>query len=84
MRDVLGSTLFIMFVCVLQIGTKNSIELLEDDREAAVNRVAQELGLTRVGWIFTDLVAEDTKKGTVKHVRGNVVSVLGTVRIWSG
>ena len=59
---------------MLQIGTKNSIELLEDDREAAVNRVAQELGLTKVGWIFTDLVAEDTKKGTVKHVRGNVVS----------
>lgn len=57
-----------------QIGTKNSIELLEDDREAAVNRVAQELGLTRVGWIFTDLVAEDTKKGTVKHIRGNVDS----------
>ena len=61
---------------VLQIGTKNSIELLEDDREAAVDRVAHELGLTRVGCIFTDLVAEDTKKGTVKHLRGNIVSTV--------
>lgn len=31
--------------------------------------MAQHLGLVRVGWIFTDLIADDVQKGTVKHVR---------------
>ncbi|XP_014665773.1 PREDICTED: nuclear protein localization protein 4 homolog [Priapulus caudatus] len=52
-----------------QIGTDSSIELLDDDREEAVNQVAKELGLVRVGCIFSDLVADDTRRGTVKHFR---------------
>ncbi|KAG8231751.1 hypothetical protein J437_LFUL012030, partial [Ladona fulva] len=31
--------------------------------------MAERLGLRRVGWIFTDLIADDIKKGTVKHFR---------------
>ena len=58
----------------MQIDTKNSVELLDDDRSHAVEHVASQLGLRQVGWIFTDLVAQDLKKGTVKYFRGNVVS----------
>lgn len=58
----------------MQINSKNKIELLEDPQEEAVNRVSSKLGLLPVGWIFTDLVADDLTKGTVKNFRGNVVS----------
>ena len=34
-----------------------------------MDRLASDLGLQKVGWIFTDLVAEDVRKGTVKHLR---------------
>lgn len=34
-----------------------------------MNRIASELGLTFVGWIFTDLIAEDMKLGTVRNLR---------------
>ena len=57
-----------------QLSGRNSVELLDDERDAAVNHVASELGLRCVGWIFTDLIAEDLSKGTVKHFRGNLVS----------
>eukprot|EP00918_Siedleckia_nematoides_P010878 GHVU01023869.1.p1 GENE.GHVU01023869.1~~GHVU01023869.1.p1 ORF type:complete len:631 (-),score=55.89 GHVU01023869.1:1001-2893(-) len=57
-----------------QVSTKNGIELLEDGREQLVNRMAGELGLACVGWIFTDLVAQDLTTGTVKHFRGNINS----------
>jgi nuclear protein localization family protein 4 len=33
--------------------------------------MAKKLGLKCIGWIFTDLVPEDPRKGTVKHFRGN-------------
>ncbi|XP_034939345.1 nuclear protein localization protein 4 homolog isoform X2 [Chelonus insularis] len=52
-----------------QESTRDSIVLLTDEREALVEELAQKLDLRRVGWIFTDLIAEDVKKGTVKHVR---------------
>ncbi|XP_067006587.1 nuclear protein localization protein 4 homolog [Anabrus simplex] len=52
-----------------QESTRDSVTLLPDDREALVEDLAKQLGLRRVGWIFTDLVADDVKKGTVKHVR---------------
>ncbi|OAD58466.1 Nuclear protein localization protein 4 like protein, partial [Eufriesea mexicana] len=52
-----------------QESTKNSIRLLPDEREGIVNELAHLLNLKRVGWIFTDLIADDIKKGTVKHVR---------------
>lgn len=33
---------------------------------------AQALPLLQVGWIFTDLVSEDTRKGTVRYSRNKV------------
>ncbi|BET02731.1 Nuclear protein localization [Nesidiocoris tenuis] len=52
-----------------QESTKDKITLLPDERENLVNELAQQLGLQKVGWIFTDLIADDVSKGTVKHVR---------------
>ncbi|XP_022916335.1 nuclear protein localization protein 4 homolog isoform X2 [Onthophagus taurus] len=52
-----------------QDSTRDSVRLLPDTREEIVDQLATALGLRRVGWIFTDLVAEDVKKGTVKHLR---------------
>lgn len=52
-----------------QIGTQNSLELLEDPKADAVEEVAAKLGLRKVGWIFTDLMSEDTRKGTVRYAR---------------
>ncbi|KAL5019419.1 hypothetical protein ScPMuIL_005141 [Solemya velum] len=57
-----------------QRSTSNRIELLEDPLQSQVNHVAQQLGVFPVGWIFTDLVAEDLSKGTVKNLRGNISS----------
>ena len=58
---------------MFQINSKNRVELLDDPNEDAITKVAQKLGLCPVGWIFTDLVADDLTKGTVKNFRGNVV-----------
>uniref|UniRef100_A0A8C9WI55 Nuclear protein localization protein 4 homolog n=1 Tax=Scleropages formosus TaxID=113540 RepID=A0A8C9WI55_SCLFO len=52
-----------------QIGTQNSLELLDDPRAAAVEEIAAKLGLRKVGWIFTDLLSEDTRIGTVRYTR---------------
>ncbi|XP_014476067.1 PREDICTED: nuclear protein localization protein 4 homolog isoform X2 [Dinoponera quadriceps] len=52
-----------------QESTKDTIRLLPDEREALVEELGRTLNLWRVGWIFTDLIADNVKKGTVKHVR---------------
>ncbi|KAK3529111.1 hypothetical protein QTP70_016546 [Hemibagrus guttatus] len=52
-----------------QIGTQNSLELIDDSRAAAVEEIAAKLGLRKVGWIFTDLLSEDTRIGTVRYTR---------------
>ncbi|XP_076653161.1 nuclear protein localization 4 isoform X1 [Halictus rubicundus] len=52
-----------------QESAKDSIRLLPDDKAALVDELAQLLNLKKIGWIFTDLIAENIKKGTVKHVR---------------
>lgn len=52
-----------------QESSRHSIQLLPDENEELVNQIALALGLRRVGWIFTDLLAEDVKNGTVKHTR---------------
>ncbi|XP_075072977.1 nuclear protein localization protein 4 homolog [Mixophyes fleayi] len=52
-----------------QIGTQNSLELLVDPKAKAVDEIAAKLGIRKVGWIFTDLVSEDTRKGTVRYSR---------------
>ncbi|KAH3863869.1 hypothetical protein DPMN_026873, partial [Dreissena polymorpha] len=57
-----------------QVNRPNKVELLDDPLEESVNRFAARLGLVPVGWIFTDLVADDLTKGTVKNFRGNVDS----------
>ncbi|KAK3797242.1 hypothetical protein RRG08_030467 [Elysia crispata] len=54
--------------------TSNKIELKPDPKEAVVKAAAEKMGLVPVGWIFTDLVADDLSKGTVKNFRGNVDS----------
>ena len=64
------------YVSFPQVSSRNSCELLEDPNEDRVNSLAEQLGLRRVGWIFTDLVAQDLKTGTVKHFRGNIVSLV--------
>lgn len=56
-----------------QESTRDSVSLFPDEREQIVDELAVKLGLQRVGWIFTDLLAEDMQKGTVKHVR-NITS----------
>ncbi|KAK7919187.1 hypothetical protein WMY93_010471 [Mugilogobius chulae] len=52
-----------------QTATQNSLELLEDPKAAAVDEIAAKLGLCKVGWIFSDLVSEDTRIGTVRYTR---------------
>ncbi|XP_054281635.1 nuclear protein localization protein 4 homolog isoform X1 [Macrosteles quadrilineatus] len=52
-----------------QESSADRIQLLPDEREEIVEALAAQLGLRRVGWIFTDLLPEDLQKGTVKHVR---------------
>lgn len=54
----------------LQDSTSDTIRLLPDPKAAAVEAIASQLGLQKVGWIFTDLVPLDRQKGTVKCVRG--------------
>ncbi|CAL1529212.1 unnamed protein product [Lymnaea stagnalis] len=54
--------------------TVNKIELKPDPKEALVVAAAEKMGLRPVGWIFTDLVADDLSKGTVKNFRGNIDS----------
>ena len=46
--------------------------LQEDTHAEVVDCVAIKLGLQRLGWIFTDLLAEDVRKGTVKYLRHKV------------
>jgi len=55
-----------------QVSSTNSLELQEDPYEEVISEITNKLGLSRIGWIFTDLVADDLEKGTVKHFRGNV------------
>lgn len=50
--------------------TYTSVKILPDPFEEKINFLAQKLGLTRVGWIFTDLEHDTSKKGTVANFRG--------------
>ncbi|EDQ92626.1 uncharacterized protein MONBRDRAFT_30996 [Monosiga brevicollis MX1] len=52
-----------------QVGTADGLELQDDEHQMLVEQMAAALGLQRVGWIFTDLEAEDLAAGTVKHKR---------------
>lgn len=59
-----------------QESNRDSITLLDDDKSDLVNELAQALGLVRVGWIFTDLIADDVKKGTVSNISYNLITFL--------
>lgn len=52
-----------------QVSTADSLELLEDPRAEMVDRIASKVGVRKIGWILTDLIAEDLNLGTVKHLR---------------
>lgn len=52
-----------------QEGSRDYLRLLPDEKAPLVDRIARELGLVKVGWIFTDLIPENLQKGTVKHIR---------------
>lgn len=49
---------------------------IPDPQEKYIEDIAQRLNLRRIGWIFTDLIPDESKPGTgaVLHHRGNVVS----------
>jgi len=64
---------FLFRFMLLQVSTKNRVELLENKVEDQIDKLADKLGISPVGWIFTDLIADDLTKGTVKHFRGNIV-----------
>lgn len=53
-----------------QNNSPDHIEILNDPQYDVVKDLAAELGLVCVGWIFTDLVAKDTKSGSVERIRG--------------
>lgn len=53
-----------------QESNRNSIKLLPDERADEVDKIADQLGLRRIGWIFTDLITDNAAQGTVKHIRG--------------
>lgn len=60
-------------VAIYEPPQKNSpdhIELLPDPHTESVKELANDLNLSCVGWIFTDLIAKDVHKGTVEHIRG--------------
>jgi nuclear protein localization family protein 4 len=55
-----------------KICTESSVELqFPDQNEEKIMTLCKKLGLKCVGWMFTDLIMEDMKQGTVKHFRGN-------------
>ena len=54
---------------VLQESTRDSVQLLDDPNGELVKSISSKLGMSEIGWMFTDLVAEDAAKGTVRHFR---------------
>lgn len=53
-----------------QKSTADMIEILPDPAYESVKELAKDMGLTCVGWIFTDLIAKDTQSGSVEQTRG--------------
>jgi len=52
-----------------QESSRDSVKLLDDPHQKVVGEMAATLGLSCIGWIFTDLLTEDASKGTVRHFR---------------
>lgn len=53
-----------------QESNRDSVKLLDDEHGKEVDELAAALGLQKVGWIFTDLIADNPAEGTVKQIRG--------------
>ncbi|CAF0908325.1 unnamed protein product, partial [Didymodactylos carnosus] len=45
-----------------------------DPHEALIDDLSRRLNIRRIGWIFTDLLPDETKPGSVLHHRGNIDS----------
>ncbi|KAG1669348.1 Nuclear protein localization protein 4 [Nymphon striatum] len=58
----------LLFTLVYE-GGRDFVRLLPDAKAEQVDKIAQQLGLFKVGWMFTDLIADNLQKGTVKHLR---------------
>ncbi|KAF2366502.1 Nuclear pore localization protein NPL4 C-terminal [Trinorchestia longiramus] len=52
-----------------QEASADHLKLLPDPNKAVVDEMARELGLSCVGWVFTDLIPLDQSVGTVRHLR---------------
>jgi len=52
-----------------QESSVNSLRFHDDPNKKVVDYIAEKLGLRCVGWILTDLVAENRKTGTVQNFR---------------
>ncbi|XP_063720668.1 nuclear protein localization protein 4 homolog isoform X3 [Symsagittifera roscoffensis] len=52
-----------------QRNTEQNIELLDDVKESQVQQLATQLGMHKIGWIFTDLMAE--RENVIKCTRDN-------------
>merc|ERR1719186_1396406 len=50
-----------------QESTRDSLKILPDPKEEVLNEILNQLGLVKVGWIFSDLVP--SANGKVKHFR---------------
>ena len=54
-----------------QGSTVNSLHFVSDPTDEIAERIAKKLGLCKVGWIITDLIAEEQSKGTVVNTRNS-------------
>lgn len=52
-----------------QESTRDSIEFKDDPNSDLIDKLAADFGLRKVGCIFTDLIADESKKGIVEHLR---------------
>jgi len=53
-----------------QESSKDTLRILPDPNDEIVEEAAAKMGLRKVGWIFTDLVASATTANKVKNFRG--------------
>ncbi|CAF4294307.1 unnamed protein product, partial [Adineta steineri] len=63
--------------------SKDDVQLIfPDPHETIVDELAHRLGIRRIGWIFTDLISNNTRAGTgsVLHHRGNMNTVFLTAQ----
>ncbi|XP_046855842.1 nuclear protein localization protein 4 homolog isoform X2 [Xenia sp. Carnegie-2017] len=52
-----------------QVSESDRVQLLDDPQASILDEVAKKVGVEKIGWIVTDLVAENLQLGTVCHLR---------------